>query len=94
MPLHRRLPKRGFQSRNREDLSVVNLNRLAVFQKGDEVTPERMVEKGLLKKTEPGVKVLGNGELKAPLRIRAHRFSKQALAKIEKAGGKAEVISR
>ncbi len=94
MPLHRRLPKRGFRSRNREDLDVVNLDRLGVFHKGDEVTPERMVEKGILKKTEPGVKVLGNGELKVPLRIRAHRFSKQALAKIEKAGGKAEVISR
>jgi len=70
----------------------VNLSRLAVFAAGEEVTPETLAEKGIIKKPTERVKILAVGELSQPLVIRAHGFSAAALAKIEAAGGRAEVI--
>jgi large subunit ribosomal protein L15 len=93
MPLHRRLPKRGFTNIFRKVYAVVNLKDFDNFSSEDKITPELLVARGLVKKLGAGLKVLGDGELKAPLQISAHMFSKSAVEKIEKAGGKAEVIS-
>ncbi len=93
MPLHRRLPKRGFTNIFKKCYAVVNLKDLAGFAPEEPVTPELLVERGLVRKLRDGLKILGDGELKTPLRISAHLFSKSALEKIGKAGGKAEVIS-
>jgi len=90
MPLQRRLPKRGFTNIFRKEYAVVNLNDLSELS--GTVTPELLKEQGLIKKMKSGLKVLGVGELKAALTIRAHKFSKSALEKIQAAGGKAEVI--
>jgi large subunit ribosomal protein L15 len=70
----------------------VNISRLAAFEAGSEVTPEKLVEAGIIKKTKDPVKILGNGELSVALTVKAHKFSKTAKEKIEAAGGKAEVI--
>ena len=93
MPLHRRLPKRGFTNIFRKEYAVVNLNDLEDFKPEEQITPEFLVAHGLVKKMGAGVKILGGGELKAPLHVLAHLYSKSAREKIEKAGGKAEVIS-
>ena len=93
MPLHRRLPKRGFTNIFRKQYAVVNLSDLEGFKPEEAVTPALLLERGLVKRLGYGLKILGDGELKAPLHIAAHLFSKSALAKIQKAGGKAEVIS-
>ncbi len=90
MPLHRRLPKRGFTNIFRTEYAVVNLGRLAELGE-KEVTPEVLHKHGLAGKNDL-VKVLGDGELKSALNVRAHKFSKSALEKIQKAGGKAEVL--
>ena len=91
MPLQRRLPKRGFHNLFRKEYAVVNLRDLAELS--GTVTPESLVESGLLKKRESNaVKVLGVGDLKSALTVRAHKFSKSASDKIQAAGGKAEVI--
>ena len=92
MPLQRRVPKRGFKNPFRIQYQVVNLSRLKVFKKGQPVTPELLLEKRLIRKKGSPVKILGNGELSAPLHIRANTFSKTAKEKIESAGGKYEVI--
>lgn len=93
MPIHMRLPKRGFNNAAfREEYVVVNVGRLAQFASGEVVTPERLVESGIIKSVRDGVKILGEGELGVALTVRAHGFSKSAIAKIEAAGGKAEVI--
>jgi len=92
MPLQRRLPKRGFTNIFRKHYAIVNLGDLAEIEAGLEVTPDTLIELGIVKKLGDGIKVLGDGELKAPLTISAHLFSKSALEKIKKAGGKAEVI--
>jgi large subunit ribosomal protein L15 len=92
MPLHRRLPKRGFTNIFKKHFALVNLNDLDQFSAEESITPELLKKKGLIKKLLDGLKVLGDGELKAPLKISAHHFSKSALEKIQKAGGKAEVI--
>jgi large subunit ribosomal protein L15 len=91
MPLHRRLPKRGFTNIFRTEYTVVNLDRLTELD-AKELTLEKFVELGLLKKRNELVKVLGGGELKGALTVHAHKFSKSAQEKIEKAGGKAVVI--
>jgi large subunit ribosomal protein L15 len=91
MPLHRRLPKRGFTNIFRTEYSVVNLEQLAGLGES-EITPELLRAKGLVKGKLP-VKVLGNGELSAALKVRADKFSKSAQEKIAKAGGTAEVIA-
>ena len=91
MPLQRRLPKRGFTNIFRKTYAEVNLRDLAEMT--GTVTPESMVEQGLLKKRDiKAVKVLGVGDLKAAITVRAHKFSKGAMDKIQAAGGKAEVI--
>ena len=92
MPLQRRLPKRGFTNIFRKEYSVVNLTDLEKMAGSDPVTPEALMQKGLIKDLKNGVKVLGTGELTTKLTVRAHKFSKSALDKIQAAGGKAEVI--
>jgi len=92
MPYFQRLPKRGFTNIFKQKWNIVNLSDLNNFKKGTVVTPGLLLEAGLLKNLRDPLKVLGNGELEQKLTIQAHRFSKQALAKIEAAGGKAEVI--
>jgi large subunit ribosomal protein L15 len=92
MPLQRRLPKRGFTNIFKKHFALVNLQDLEGFGAGEKVTPELLVGRGLVKKLGDGLRVLGNGDLKAPLKIAAHHFSKSALEKIQKAGGTAEVI--
>jgi large subunit ribosomal protein L15 len=91
MPLHRRLPKRGFKNIFREEYAIVNIGRLAKME-GDSFDPERLIELGIVKKIGAGLKVLGTGEIDRKLTIRAHKFSQSALDKIQKAGGVAEVI--
>lgn len=91
MPLHRRLPKRGFTNIFRTEYTVLNLDRIAEFAQ-DELTYEKLVELGLVRKRNALVKVLGVGELTAAVTVHAHKFSKSAQEKIEKAGGKAILI--
>ena len=93
MPLHRRVPKRGFHNPFRVEYAVVNLDTLGeVFETGSEVTPELLRERGLVRRTGALVKVLGRGDLAKPLTVRAHKFSGSAAQKIVAAGGAAEVI--
>ena len=93
-PLYRRLPKRGFNNANfRVEFATINLDQLSKFFKdGEIVTPEILKERGIIKNSLCGIKVLANGELTKKLTIRAHKFSSKAIAKIEEAGSKAEVI--
>jgi large subunit ribosomal protein L15 len=93
MPLHRRVPKRGFTNIFRVTYLTVNVDRLNGLPKGTEVTPESLHRAGLLPKGTSRVKVLGNGELKVALTVRVHKFTASAAKKIEAAGGKAEVIA-
>ena len=89
MPLHRRLPKRGFTNIFKKRWLEVSIGALDQhFRADEEVTPELMHERGIIKKAEHDVVVLGNGDLSKELRISAHRFTKSAREKIEKAGGK------
>jgi len=88
-----RIPKRGFRPVNRVEYSVVNVGKLdKLFEANAEITPEVLIAKGLVKKNKP-VKILGDGELTKPLIVKAHKFSKSAKEKIEKAGGQAIEIS-
>jgi large subunit ribosomal protein L15 len=91
MPLHRRLPKRGFTNIFRKQYRIVNLAALDRLS-ASEVTPEVLIEKGLVKDIKDGIKVLGDGEIKKPLIVKAHAFSSSAKEKIIKAGGKIEII--
>ncbi|MDE3108404.1 MAG: 50S ribosomal protein L15 [Acidobacteriota bacterium] len=93
MPLHRRLPKRGFTSPFPKSFAVVNVESLNGFAAGETVTPESLAGRGLVRATRGSVKILGDGELKVALTVRAHAFSKSAEEKIARAGGKAEVIA-
>ena len=93
MPLHRRVPKRGFTNIFRVEYRTVNVDRLNGLPAGTEVTPESLRAAGLLPKGRSPVKVLGNGELKVALTVRVHKFTGSAAKKIEAAGGKAEVIA-
>jgi large subunit ribosomal protein L15 len=96
MPLHRRLPKRGFTNIFRTEYSVVNLNRIAELHEETgqaEWTLDAFAAKGLLKKRNGLVKVLGDGELTVAVTVHAHKFSKSAQEKIEKAGGKAILVA-
>lgn len=92
MPLYRRLPKRGFTNIFGTEFAEINVELLNRFEEGAEVTPELLKSEGVLKKQLDGVKILGNGELTKKLTVKAHKFSKTAIKKIEAAGGKAEVI--
>jgi large subunit ribosomal protein L15 len=91
MPLHRRLPKRGFTNIFKTEYEVVNLERLASLGES-EITPESLRKAGVVSSKNTLVKVLGQGELKGAVTVRAHRFSKSAREKIERAGGKAELL--
>lgn len=92
MPLQRRIPKRGFTNIFRKEYSVVNVADLETLGGKDPITPEILLKKGLIRNMKDGVKVLGMGDLKAQIVVRAHKFSKSAIDKIQAAGGKAEVI--
>jgi large subunit ribosomal protein L15 len=92
MPLHRRLPKRGFTNIFKKEYAVVNLERLKDFPANSTISPQVLLEKGILKNLRDGVKILGDGELIHPLNISAHLFSRSAQEKIAKAGGKVEVL--
>jgi large subunit ribosomal protein L15 len=92
MPLHRRLPKRGFTNVFKKHYALVNLRDLDGFNAEEKITPELLVERRVVKRLQDGLKVLADGELTRPLTISAHFFSKAALDKIQKAGGKAQVI--
>lgn len=91
MPLARRLPKRGFTNHFARPLTAVNLTVFDLFNSGDTVSAELLMEHGIIRKCEFGLKVLGNGEIKKPLTIEADAFSESAKQKIEAAGGKAVV---
>ena len=92
MPLARRLPKRGFHNIFAKRLEAINVAALEKFEDGAVVDAKALLEKGILSKCEYGVKILGNGEITKKLTVRASAFSASAKEKIEKAGGKAEVI--
>ena len=92
MPLQRRLPKRGFVSLNRKEYVLVNLRDLDSFEAGSVVDLEALGKAGFLSQVKDGVKILADGELTKALTVQAHKFSKSAVAKIEAAGGKAEVL--
>ena len=93
LPLLKRLPeKRGFFNRFRIEYSVVNLDKLSAFESGSEVTPEKLLEAGLVKSLTLPVKILANGDIGQPLTVKANKFSAAAKAKIEAAGGKTEEV--
>ncbi|EZP79128.1 50S ribosomal protein L15 [Parageobacillus genomosp. 1] len=91
-PLFRRLPKRGFTNINRKEYAIVNLDKLNRFEDGTEVTPELLLETGVISKLKSGVKILGKGQIEKKLTVKAHKFSSSAKEAIEAAGGKTEVI--
>lgn len=91
-PLYRRLPKRGFTNISRKEYTIVNLDTLNKFEDGSEVTLEVLIDAGLVKKVNDGLKVLGEGTLEKKLVVKANKFSKSAQEAIEKAGGKVEVL--
>lgn len=92
MPLYRRLPKRGFTNRNTKEIVAINVSALECLENGIDVTPEILLEAGVIKKICDGVKILGNGELTKKLNVKVNAFSEGAKAKIEAAGGTCEVI--
>jgi large subunit ribosomal protein L15 len=91
-PLYRRLPKRGFTNPTRKEYSIINLETLNRFDAGVEVTPELLIETGVVKNVKDGIKILGNGKIEKNLTVKAHKFSATAVEAIEAAGGKTEVI--
>ena len=93
MPLHRRIPKRGFTNIFRVEYDVVNISDLDRFDAGDSVTPEKLAQRRLARGRRP-VKILGDGELKKALTVSAHKFSASARSRIEAAGGRCEVLNR
>ena len=92
MPLTMRLPKRGFTNKWRTEYVAINVDRLEIFEDGQVVTPVELIEMGIIKKIEDGVKIMGNGELTKKLTVQANKFTASAKEKIEAVGGKAEVI--
>jgi large subunit ribosomal protein L15 len=92
MPLIRRVPKRGFNNIFKKDIAIVNLSALDKFDDGTVITPELLLEKGLIRKSKDGVKVLGNGTISKKLTVKAHAFSRTAQEKITAAGGTVEVV--
>lgn len=91
MPYIRRIPKRGFTSKFRVVFSIVNVGSLDIFEKDITISPEILKEKGLIKTTS-AVKILGDGDVTKSFIVKAHKFTKSAVSKIEKAGGKIEAI--
>lgn len=92
MPLIRRLPKFGFTNPFRKEYAIVNLKSLDDMGGAGTITPQALVDAGLVKRTTLPIKILGSGELKKPIVVQAHKFSKSAEAKIQAAGGRIEVI--
>ena len=92
MPLTMRLPKRGFTNKWRTEYAAINVDRLEIFEDGAVVTPVTLIEAGILKNVQDGVKIMGNGEITKKLTVQANKFTASAKEKIEAAGGKAEVI--
>lgn len=92
MPLTMRLPKRGFTNKWRVEYATVNVERLNIFEDGAVVTPVELIESGILKNVQDGVKILGNGEITKKLTVKATKFTATAKEKIEAAGGKVEVF--
>jgi large subunit ribosomal protein L15 len=93
MPLHRRLPKRGFTNIFRKEYAIINVGTLEKLE-GDIFTPESLLASGVVKKLNAGLKVLGSGELTRKITVRAHVYSQSALDKIQGAGGSAEVVAK
>jgi large subunit ribosomal protein L15 len=93
MPLHRRLPKRGFTNIFKKQYAIVNLGRLEKLE-GDTFNADRLIELRVIHKVGDGLKILGTGQLTRPITVEAHQFSKSALEKIEKAGGKAQQLGQ
>ena len=92
MPLTMRLPKRGFTNKWRVEYATVNVDRLNIFEDGEVVSPVELIQAGILKNVQDGVKILGNGEITKKLTVQANKFSESAKEKIEAAGGKVEVF--
>lgn len=92
MPLTMRLPKRGFTNKWRVEYATVNVDRLNIFEDGEVVSPVELIQAGILKNVQDGVKILGNGEITKKLTVQANKFSATAKEKIEAAGGKVEVF--
>ncbi len=92
MPIHRRLPKRGFTNIFRKDFAVINIRDLARFESGSTVDEVALFREGLVKGKRDGIKLLGQGEIKYPLKIRINKISKAAREKITAAGGEIEVL--
>ena len=92
IPFFQRIPKRGFNNVNRKEYTIVNLSDLNVFEDGETVTPELLLQRGVISKVLSGVKVLAKGTLDKKLTVQAHKFSKVAKEAIEKNGGTVEVI--
>jgi large subunit ribosomal protein L15 len=92
MPLHRRLPKRGFHNIFRKRFAIINVGQIAKL-KEKSISPELLLERGIVRDLGDGLKVLGAGELKKPVSVSAHQFSESAREKILQAGGKVEVLS-
>ena len=92
MPLHRRLPKRGFNNIFRKEFAIVNVAALEAME-GSSFDPQSLMEAGVIHKLKDGLKILGSGDLKRKITVKAHAFTKSALEKIQAAGGTAEVIS-
>ncbi|MDX6151400.1 50S ribosomal protein L15 [Marinococcus sp. PL1-022] len=91
-PIFKRLPKRGFTNINRKEYAIVNVETLNSFDNGTTVTPEALLEKGVISKYKDGVKILGDGKLEKELQVHANKFSASAVQAIEAAGGKTEVV--
>ena len=91
-PLFRRLPKRGFTNINRKEFAIVNLDTLNRFEEGTEVTPELLIEVGIVSNEKSGIKILAKGNIEKKLTVKAHKFSSAAKEAIEAAGGNTEVI--
>ncbi len=92
MPLQRRVPKRGFNNIFAKNIVAINVSALEAFDDGAEVTTEAIIEKGIVKKSYDGIKILGNGTLTKKLNVKVAAYSESAKQKIEAAGGKAEVV--
>lgn len=92
MPLQRRLPARGFTNKFRKEWTVINVESLNRFPEGTEVTPDLLLESGIVNSVGHGIKILGRGSLERPITVKAHAFSKSAAEKIEAAGGTVEVV--
>ncbi len=92
MPLYRRIPKRGFTNIWKKEYAIVNIETLNKFDNGAEVNPDILISLGVVKQVKDGVKILGNGKLEKKLVVKANKFTKTAVEKIEAAGGKVEVI--